>query len=193
MSRIKIDIKGTTFEAEGEESFVKAIFEDFKDNIRTQLTVLAAQHAEEEPSTAALTSGNATIKPAPKNTKTKNPKRKESYSIIKDLNLLPAGKDSLRDFYAKKGPATAMEQTAVFVYYLKRILEAASVGVNHVYTCYKAVGERVPGALKQNVADTSSRKGYIDTKNFDDIQLTIAGENFVEHELPKPVKEIKND
>jgi hypothetical protein len=92
---------------------------------------------------------------------------------------------SLKDFYKEKKPAYAQECNAVFIYYLKKMLKIEKVGIDHVYTCYKTVGVKVPGRLYQSLLDTRKVKGWVITDNMDDLRIGTLGENFVEKELPK--------
>ena len=84
-----------------------------------------------------------------------------------------------------------MESNAVFIYYLKTLRNTSKIGINHVYSCYKNVKAKAPKALRQSLIDTRRAKGWIITTNMDDIGIGIAGENFVEHELPKTKKSEK--
>lgn len=105
-------------------------------------------------------------------------------SIIKDLNLRPNGKKDFPSFVAEKQPTDNYEKCTVAVYYLNQELGLESVSVDHVFTCYKAVGWRLPASLQNALALTSHRKGWLDTSDFKNIKLTTHGENFVEHDLP---------
>lgn len=109
--------------------------------------------------------------------------RNAGLSIVKSLNLRPQGKDSLKEFVAAKKPQKQIEHIAVYVYYLRRILDEANVGFSHLFTCFKEVGERVPEDLPQTCRNVASQKGWIDTSNQDELKITTRGENFVEHEL----------
>ena len=107
-------------------------------------------------------------------------------TIVKDLNLKKDGKTpSLRDFHSQKQPKEFAEHNALFVYYLSKVKELTGITPNHIYTCYKEVNQRVPGAFYQSLLDTTRRKGWLDTSNTEDIKVTTVGENFVEHDLPK--------
>lgn len=108
----------------------------------------------------------------------------QSYSMLTDLNLRPSGKLSLEDFYNSLVVKSNMERNITILYYLKRILEIENVNVNHVYTCYKKVGSKVPN-IYQGLIDTKNRKGWIDTNNMDDLKVSISGENYIEHEALK--------
>ena len=81
-----------------------------------------------------------------------------------------------------------METNTVFVYYLEKVLNLSGITVDHIYTCYKAAEQTIPGALAQSLLDTASRKGWLDTSNMSDISLPTGGENLVERVLPRAAK-----
>lgn len=91
---------------------------------------------------------------------------------------------SLRDFWTLKKPNGFLEHNALFAYYLTVLRKIEAVNQNHIYTCYKDVGARVPGAFYQSLLDTARRKGWIDTQDMQNIRSTTICENFVEHDLP---------
>lgn len=103
--------------------------------------------------------------------------------IVTDLDLRPEGRQSLRDFFAEKGPSKQPEMVAVFVYYLQTILEVSGITPNHVFTCFKDVGERCPGDLLKAIRTAASDKGWVEPAGQKDITITNLGENFVEHDL----------
>jgi hypothetical protein len=115
-------------------------------------------------------------------------KRKGGPTTVKDLDLAPKGKDSLKDFAEKKKPKTNHDRNVVSVYYLQKIAGIDAVSVNHVFTCFKDMGWREPANLANSLALTANRKRYLDTSNLDDIRLTPAGRNHVEHDLPPKKK-----
>ncbi len=111
---------------------------------------------------------------------------KESYRIIGGLDLAGnADRLSLRKFCEEKSPESGQDFNAVAVYYLQRILNVGGITPDHIYTCYKDTSRKMPGAFRQSLLDTSNRTGNIDTKNTDSIVITVKGENFVEHDLPR--------
>lgn len=117
-------------------------------------------------------------------TPTQKKDRNAGLSLVKDLNLRPSDKVSLREFVKAKAPQDQQSHVAVFVYYLKHMLALEKVGTNHVYTCFKHVEERVPEDLPQTLRNIASKKGWIDSGDKDDLRITVTGENFVEHDLP---------
>jgi hypothetical protein len=109
-------------------------------------------------------------------------------SQIRDLDLAPKGKKSLKDFVAQKQPKSQHERNVAAVYYLKEIAGVSPVTVDHVYTCYRDQGWPLPADPGQALRLTATKKRFLDTGDRDDIRLTSTGTNYVEHELPKPAK-----
>jgi hypothetical protein len=109
-------------------------------------------------------------------------------NFVKDLNLHPDGKPSLKEFADEKKPKNQMEQVTVCIYYLCRILELTGVTADHVYTCLKHLNVRTPNDLPQTIRDVARKKGFVDTSKGDDLKITNPGDNFVEHELKDRAK-----
>lgn len=185
MTKLKIDLKSGTLEVEGEESFVRGVYQDFKDQIKQEYVPPVEKDRQIDSAIDVAPQKHRVKHSTPKT----GGKRKESYQIVKDLDLsAKSGKESLKDFYKKKAPTTAMQNAAVFIYYLERVRGFKNIGANHIYTCYKDVGEKVPGALRQSLLDASSKKGWLETKSMENITVSTQGENLVEHELPAEKK-----
>ena len=119
---------------------------------------------------------------------TKRSRRRSQPTTIKDLDLQPEGKETLSDFVGKKKPRTNYDRNVVSVYYLTEVLGITAVSINHVFTCYKDMGWREPNDLANSLAQTASHKRHLDTADRDDIKLTPAGRNHVQHDLPPDVK-----
>lgn len=159
MAKLKIDIKNGVFEAEGDEQFIKELYRDYQ--------------AEKSAKTVSklIKSTNEDLS-------------KESYSIVKDINL-SMDRTTLKKFYLEKNPKSALERNTVFVYFLAKISKIEKIAIGHIYTCYKDLNIKPPAKLRQNLADTASKKGWLDTSSMQNIKITLKGESFVEHELPK--------
>ena len=67
--------------------------------------------------------------------------------------------------------------------------EVSPITVDHVFTCYRIAGWKIPPDLANSLRLTASKKGYIDTANSQNILLANHGINRVEHELPVKPKE----
>lgn len=119
--------------------------------------------------------------------KSSKSKKAPSYSFVKDLNLRPEGRKSLRDFYSEKKPNNQQEQMVVILYYLFRTIELQNITLNHMYTGMKdltELGVRVPGDIGGVLRNTANRKGWLDSSDADSLKTTVSGDNFVEHDLP---------
>lgn len=111
-------------------------------------------------------------------------RRASAPSFDQDLNLRPKGAQSFEDFVAAKKPRNFDERNLASVYYILRITKAGPATVDKVYTCYKDRSWRVPADPRNSLAQTAAKRGWLNTKNMDDIKLTMPGENYVEHDLP---------
>lgn len=176
--RITLKIGETTIEVEGPESYVDKKLEEPEsfDNLITKIAGVAKPILPQKQRKVT----------AAKERKPKKPSR-EGYEIVKDLVLTrEEDKPSLKEFYSQKNPGSNYERNVVFCYYLLKVREFKPIGINHIYTCYKEVNQRV-GSLDVSLSETS-KKGWLDTSDMNDIRLSIRGENFVEHDLPKVKK-----
>jgi hypothetical protein len=173
-ARIKVDLTAGVLEVEGSEEFVQTVYSDFK--TRVTIGTIAAGAISPKATPISTTSSRS---------RKRSGEQREAYQIVKDLNLVPKGKQSLRDFISQFQPASNMEWNAVFVYYLESVVEIRPITPAHVFTCYRDAKLPIPKALPQSLIDTSSRKGWLNTSTIDDIRLTVGGTNFVEHELAK--------
>lgn len=111
-------------------------------------------------------------------------RNKDSYSMVKDLDLLgKSGVEPFRDYLERYEVNSNIKFNTVAVYYLKNVLHIPDVTIDHIYTCYKNGERKVPGNLRQSITDTSSSKyGYINMSD-NHITLSVLGENLVEFEL----------
>jgi hypothetical protein len=121
-------------------------------------------------------------------------KRKQpTYAIVKDLNLQPEGKSSLRDFFVNKQPGDQQEQFAVILYYLCNIIEVPNIGANHIFTGFKDVARRSPLDILALARKVAHRKGWVDSSNSDNLRMPVRGQNFVEQDLPNKTRKASAD
>lgn len=116
-------------------------------------------------------------------------KFKPTISLVKDLDLNPDGKKSFRSFAQEKAPKSGFEKCVVAIYYLHDELGLDGVTSDHVFTCFKDAGWRVPSDLYNVLVATSSRKGWLDTSDMMNIKVTHRGENLIEQDLPRTKKD----
>lgn len=123
-----------------------------------------------------------------KPTKSKPPKKsKIIIKQVKELNLHPSGKKSAQDFVTEKQPTNVKQKCVVALYYLLKILELEKAGIDHIYTFFKGVSWPTPSNFA-NTLHQAGTEGWLDTKDSTDYKVTSSGENVVEHNLPKKIK-----
>lgn len=181
-TKIRIDLAQGIIEAEGDSAFVKSVYDDFKDHLNS-LPPNAMQGVKKEEQEA----------PAPTPSKKASPPRKKKASggsasgkMVNDLDLSGAGgAERLKDFFSQYKISSNYERNLIFVYYLQHRLNIQGITIDHVFTCYRDVGVKVPSALQQSLWDTSKHKGWLDTSNGENITTTVPGMNHLEHDLKK--------
>jgi hypothetical protein len=159
-TRLKIDLIQGVLEVEGSETFVKAIYNDFKSHFIGGEAAETSMRAQPRPKRAAIIApppekpAEATPKPAapapvvattppPGLEETPEPGLPEApqpeYHLIEGLNLMAAdGQPSLVEFMDSKFPITNEERNLVFLYYLQYLRQTKTIQADHLYTCYKA-------------------------------------------------------
>lgn len=104
---------------------------------------------------------------------------------VGDIDFFPSGKQSLKDFFAEKGPARDMDQVLVICHFLQHEGKVAQIGPGHILSGFKHVNKPVPKDLKQTIRNMKSTKAWLNFADLENIRLTTEGENRVVHELGK--------
>jgi hypothetical protein len=104
---------------------------------------------------------------------------------VGDIDFVPTGKRSLKDFFSQKAPSFDMDQVLVISYYLQRTLQSSQFGQGHVLSGFKHVGKPVPKDLNRTIRNMKDKKAWLNFTDVENIRLTTEGENRVEHELGK--------
>ena len=76
---------------------------------------------------------------------------------------------------------SSSQQNLLFVYYLKQVLKLSNINQDHVYTCYRELGAKLPNDLYHSLSDNISKNRWL--MNISDLSLTAKGLNFVEHDM----------
>ncbi len=113
--------------------------------------------------------------------------RNAGLKLVADLDLMPEGKEFLKDFVTAKNPGTAEEQVLLFVYYMTHTLSVSPITPDHVLSCFKPAGKKVPVDLRQTIRNVAKNKAWLNT-DLDDLHVTTQGENHVEHTLGTPLR-----
>jgi hypothetical protein len=128
----------------------------------------------------------STAKKSIKTAKKPSSNKRFEFTLDKNLNLRPDGKESLIDFATKYDINSTPKQIILIIHYLKNILGEKQVSGNQIYTGLDSLGVRIPESLKQILINTKGRRhGWIDYENMEDISLSQKGKNVVKHDLPK--------
>lgn len=189
MTKLRIDLKNGFLEVEGEETFVKEIFGEYKDVLGHLIARQAETNQVPALEAPAEEQGGEALKvkkPKKASGAAKNTGVKETHTILGDINFKLPGKPSLKDFIADKKPKEeGGELVTILVYYMQKILGIENLTADHVYTAYKEAGVKVPTALNQSMKNIRSRQGWLDTSDMNNIRTTIKGDNLVEIDLPR--------
>ncbi|MCB0195082.1 MAG: hypothetical protein KDJ65_24255 [Anaerolineae bacterium] len=216
-TRLKIDLAQGVLEVEGSETFVKAIYADFKahfvedETAEESLVTAKPKRTRTRKSTRTTTKSNSR-KPAATKTKpaddaapspetevspaevdeiteAKPVVEKISYNFIEGLSLGAAnGRPSLVEFMDTKVPITNEERNLVFVHYLQHLLKVDSITIDHLYTCYKAAKIRAPLNIENSLQVTANQRHWIKMTKAGTLTVTPAGKLYVEKQLPKKIK-----
>ena len=125
--------------------------------------------------------------PVKKQAGPKRAPRKLQLSIPKDINFAPSGKESLKTYVEKKKPSSNQEKMLVAAYYLKHTL-GRKVTAGDVMAVFVSLDWKKPSDPINALQVVASLKGWLDTKNMEDISITWKGETYVQDSLPKSSK-----
>ncbi|MDK9556839.1 hypothetical protein QQF73_04310 [Marinobacter sp. M216] len=184
-TKLKIDISTGFLEVEGSEEFVKLIYEDFKDRWVSKST--APEEVQTTPESEESKPKTTKAKKSSSNgASPSKAKPKKAPEFLKNLDLSgPGDSPSLKDFFSSYEHKTNYERNLIFVHYLKEILGIEKVTLDHVFTCYRNVGQKIPKALEQSLRDTSKDRGWVDIDDLEDIKVPVAGYNHITHDMEK--------
>lgn len=119
--------------------------------------------------------------PAPKKGRSTN--GSEPIYLV-NFEFAPQGHESLRDYYKKFAVKSNFEKNLVFVHYLQEVIKTENISKDHIYSCYREVGEKIPN-VPQSLKDTKHNKSWIDTSNMNDIKITRVGLNYISQDLQR--------
>ena len=206
-TKLKIDLSQGILEVEGSETFVQAIYRDFK------MQFLGEEAVEDEAKPAGRRRRTRQIKTTVKSTfqaevapevvkkpeeaplasePTPEPEKLSSaptHTYLKELDLAATeSHPSLVEFMDSKFPITNEERNLVFIYYLQYNLKQKSITPDHVYTCYRKAKIRAPLDLLHSLQATAGHRKWIKIAKNGHITATAAGKQYLENQLPKKMK-----
>ncbi|MGH7050238.1 MAG: hypothetical protein ACREE5_06300 [Acetobacteraceae bacterium] len=113
--------------------------------------------------------------------------RNATLRLVPDLDFMPQGRESLKDFMQNKSPRTELELALAAVFYMQNFMNVAKIGPSHVMTALKDAGIAVPVDLKGTIRKAKRSKMWLNFTDIEEIRVTTQGGNHVEHEMPKSV------
>ncbi len=108
--------------------------------------------------------------------------RNSGLSLVPNLDFVPTGKKSLKDFFAERGPRTSEEKILVYISYMAETLELPKITVNHVFSCFQPTGEKYPADLPQTIRNIIKKKAWL-AQDGDNLSVTTQGSNYLSHDM----------
>lgn len=216
-TKLKIDLAQGILEVEGSETFVKAIYRDFKAQFlgeekvepeepkpkrrrrsaKPQKTRPGSQ-SEAKPKEAVTVSQPDGVEkpsepePAPVPAEPPKPKKESAgpaYTFVTDLELgATAEHPALVEFMDSKLPITNEERNLVFLYYLEHIIKRKPIKIDDVYTCYQESHIRTPLNIEHSLKLTAKYQDWIEIADSGEMRVTRSGQKYVENQLPKKTR-----
>lgn len=190
-AKLSIDIRSGLLEVEGEESFVKSVYDDFRKLMEAAPARAVKQDAEVVPPTAdpiAAGAPPAGKRPRKKAVRTNDSSEKGvSVSAYQPKFLATLDTMGLKEFYAGYAPNNHSEKILIFLRFLKDMHNIEPASFDQVFTCYQTLRERVPLKFAQAFLDCRSKHHFIDFSTIDDVRVAIPGNNHFNHDLAKAV------
>ncbi len=176
-AKLQINMSEGLISVEGEEKFVQAIYDDFRDRIiemnrgrgSARTNDIALPHTE----APVIVPEEKTSKPA-KSAKSKGTSSSYKPQFNPDLNL---GK--LAEFYAQFTPKNHSEKILLFAIFLRDHLKKTPCTADDIYSCYFTLKSKteIPEAFMQAFITAWNRTKWVQLISKDDLKITTAGEN----------------
>jgi hypothetical protein len=202
-TKLKIDLTQGILEVEGSETFVKAIYSDFKVHFIGDEAgeMLGSKTRRGRPRSTRTKPEKKSIPAVESNSSPTSPDQPESevsaepepakpmHQFLEDLPLTAGeGRGALVEFMDLKFPITNEERNLVFLYYIQHVLKIKPIKADHIYTCYRAAKIRVPLNLESSLETTVNQRRWIKKTKTGRLSVTPSGKLYVEKQLPKKLK-----
>jgi hypothetical protein len=179
-TKLAINLTEGTVHVEGEEAFVRSVYEDFKVYLGKQLSNRPAIVTVKAQEGAAQITDETTRRKTRANRKSgRSESAKPRTADYKpkfraDLNL-----SKLDSAYDAFNPRNHPERILLFAVFLREHLQMATCTADDIYTCYSTMKAKTetPEAFVQAFRDAQSKGHYIDFNSPQDIRITIVGDN----------------
>jgi hypothetical protein len=176
-TKLSIILGERKIEVEGNEEFVRSIYQDFRNDLMNSDLTSKNPGREAVDSGASPTSLSQSKKRISKIQAAGTDKSRPTESkptFNSQLNL-----KGLEAFYEKHAPSSHAEKILVFAAFLRDNLATAPCSTSDVYTCYFTLRgkTKIPTAFLQAFYNAHSRTHFIDFQAPNTVAITIAGDN----------------
>ena len=185
-TKLSINLKEGTIIVEGDEGFVRFIYQDFKESMSKQVVVQPPPIASiEQPASPMLVEHSAPAKPRKAKKTSLGATNKVSATKYKpqvNSGLILTG---LAEFYDAWKPENNFERILIFAIFLRDRLEITPCSADDIFTCFFLLKNKdpIPEAFTQAFRDAKSRTHYIEYQTLAEITITIMGENRYNEQL----------
>ncbi len=182
VARLSIEIAGNKFDAEGDEGFLRELYNDFYAKLDMLHQMKPDHDAPDVPVTADVEEGEKreiVRKSRKPKAKTAKPSKSNNIEIDHNLKL-----DGLTDFFENYKPRGNPEVIVVFAAYLRDKHGLEPCTQNQIYTCYWALRKfvKIPRNMRQALIDTKNKKKWLELEG-ENVRITPMGENALNYEI----------
>lgn len=189
-TKLLINLREGIVQVEGDETFVRDVYNDFKEQVSKpvvlqqagapQLGIEDGADDDMEPPSPKARTNKIRRTSQQSTTRGETAAYKPEFNTALDLSGLPK-------FYDQYDPTTHPEKILIFATFLKERLNIAPCTANDIFTCYSVLKTRTktPGAFLQAFRDTQNKTHFIEYLSPTEINLTIAGTNYLNFDMKK--------
>lgn len=175
-------------EVEGSEELVLKIYQDAKDRLSKQKPYPAGASVEQASEVAQETPFNENIQEENKRArraKSTVQNAQVNFTYVDELWTGQAGPEFKAAYARFEDPKSHPKYVTLFLHILKNDLKIEKLTINHLYTCYRLAGVKLPKHLKVAVADAKKKAWVID--DWENLRPSPIGEDAVTHDFTKKV------
>ncbi|MFN4208288.1 MAG: hypothetical protein ACK4HG_17985 [Agrobacterium albertimagni] len=188
-AKLHINISQGIIDVEGDPELVRAVYNDFKEQLLTGVAVRPLPREDVDEARNMEENG----KPRVKGKRRPSAKKRvggddAGPSIIADSPKLDKNLDTsgLVAFYERYEASNNPQKILIFLKFMTDELGIESPNTDQFYTCFEKVNARVPKVFSQAFRDASGRNfGFIDYNSATDIKITTVGSNYFKFDLKK--------
>lgn len=203
-AKLRINLNEGTFEAEGDDEFVKEMHSEFQEYVgrffgertnKLSPELRPSDGSSEDQHEKAIEDDDTDSGDAAARQKRSTPRRRRvgssaetagtkklRYEPRVDPDLKLPGLVEAFNSYELKGHK---DMVLFFAHYLSHNAGITPFTADHVFTCYRIVKEKPPTAFAQSLYDARKVRNFIKFEKLDVIYITHIGDTHFEHDLKK--------